>query len=55
MKSFPVAQWVKNPALLQQWLRLELRLRFSPRNFHMPWVWQKKKLKNNYMRFMLGD
>ena len=37
------AQWVKDLALL--WHRSQLQLRFStwPRNFHMLWVWQKKK------------
>ena len=37
-----MAQWIKDLALLQLWLG------FSPwpRNFHMPWVWPKKKKKS---------
>ena len=40
-----VAQWVKDPALSLQWLRLLLRHGFSPwpGNIHMLWVWPKKK------------
>ena len=47
-KRFPaVAQWVKDPVLLQLWHRLQLHLRFDPwpRNFYMPWCGQKKKKK----------
>ena len=40
-----MAQWVKNPALSLQWLRLLLWHRFNPwpRNFCMPWTKPKKK------------
>ena len=42
-----VAQWVKDPALLQLWCRLQLQLQLDtwPKDFHMPQVWQKKKKK----------
>ena len=42
-----MAQWVKDPALMQLWLRLHLRLGFDPwpRNFHVLCVWPKKKKK----------
>ena len=36
--SSPVAQWVKDPALLQLWHNL-----IWPGNFHMPWVQPKKQ------------
>ena len=45
--SFPsLVQWVKNPVLLQTWHRSQLRFEFCPwpGNFHILWVWQKKKL-----------
>jgi len=40
-----LAQWVKDPALLQLWRKLQLWLRFDPRleNFHMPQGWLEKK------------
>ena len=36
--STPVAQWVKDPALLHLWHRFQLQCKFNPwpRNFHMP-------------------
>ena len=44
-----MVQWVKEPALMQLWHRLQLQLRFDPwpRNFHMLWVWPKKKKQTN--------
>ena len=38
------AQQIKDLALPQLWLRLQMRLRFYPwpRNFHMLWAWLKK-------------
>ena len=40
-----VAQWLKDPALLQLWYRLQLQLGFSSwhRNLYMPWLQQKNK------------
>ena len=37
-------QWVKGPALLQLWHGSQVQLAFDPwpRNFHVPWVLQKK-------------
>jgi len=42
-----VAQWVNDLALLQLWHRLQLQFGFNPwpGNFHMPFVWLKKKKK----------
>ena len=42
-----MAQWVKDSALslLCLWLVLWLGFNTWPRNFHMPWVWQKEKEK----------
>ena len=42
-----MVQWVKEPVLSLLWLGSLLWCRFSPwpRNFCMPWVWQKKKKK----------
>ena len=42
-----VAQRAKDLSLSQLWRRLKLWLGFHPwpRNFHIPWVWQKKKKK----------
>ena len=42
-----MVQWVKDPALPQQWHRLQMQLRFNPwpRKFHMPWV-QLERGKN---------
>ena len=39
-----VAQWVKDPVLLQLWHRLEPQNRFNPwpRNFYMPGCSQKE-------------
>ena len=44
-RSFPVAQQVKDLELSLQQLRLLMWCKVSPwpGNFHMPWVWQKKK------------
>ena len=41
------AQWVKDLALLHLWHSLQLQLRFDPwsGNFHMLWIWLKKKKK----------
>ena len=43
-----MAQRVEDLALLQLWHRLQLQLRFSPwpKNFHMLWMWAKKKERN---------
>ena len=42
-RSIPsLVQWVKDPALLQLWLRSQLWLRFDPTCFHMPWGSQKR-------------
>ena len=38
-RSSLVAQWVKDPMLLQLWHRFDP----WPVNFHKPWVWPKKK------------
>ena len=40
-----MAQWVKDPTLSKQWLRLLLwhGLDLHPGNFHIPWVWSKRK------------
>ena len=40
-----LAQWIKDSALPELWRRLQLWLRFDPWlwNFHMPWVWGKKR------------
>ena len=45
--SSPVAQWVKDPVLLQLWCRLQLWWGFDPWPgiFHMLQVWSKKKKK----------
>ena len=42
-----MAQQVKDPKLSLQWLKLLLWQGFDPwlRNFHMPWVPEKKKKK----------
>ena len=42
-----MAQWVKDLALSLLWLGSRLWGRFGlwPRNFHMPWVWPKKRKK----------
>ena len=42
-----VAQWVKDPALLQLWHRSQLWLGFNPwpGNLHMSQVWLLKKKK----------
>ena len=42
-----LTQWARDLALSQQWPRLKLHLGLDPwpRNFHMPWVWPKKKKK----------
>ena len=42
-----MVQWVKDPALLPLWHRLQLQCGFSLwlGNFHIPWVQQKKKKK----------
>ena len=42
-----LAQWVKDPILLQLGHRLQLKLGVNPRpgKFHMTWMWQKKKKK----------
>ena len=44
-------QWVKDPALLQLWHRLQMWLGFCPwpRNFHLPWV-QPKNVKQTNKR-----
>ena len=44
-------QWVKDLVLSLQWLRSLLWHRFDPwpGNFHMLWVWQKKKIAKNCM------
>ena len=44
-----LAQWIKDPVLSLQWLRLLLWYRFDPwpRNFCMPWVWSKKREKTS--------
>ena len=41
------AQWVKDPVLLQLWLRLQLRLGFNPwpRSSICLWAAKKKKKK----------
>ena len=43
-----LAYGLKDPVLLQLWLRLQLQLRSDPwpRNFHIQWIWPKKK--NNF-------
>ena len=45
-----MVQWVKNPALLKLWCRLQLQLRFYPwlGNFRMPQVQLKKEKKLPY-------
>ena len=47
-----VAQGVKDPALPQLWYRLKLKLGLDPwpRNFHVLWVWPKKKKKKSPWR-----
>ena len=42
-----LAQWVKDPVLLQLWHRLQMWLGFRswPRNFHMLWVQPRKENK----------
>ena len=44
-QEFPVAQLVKDPLLLLQWLRSPLWRSFHPwpPNFHGLWVWPKEK------------
>ena len=46
-RYFGVAQQVKDRVLSVQWLGSLLWCRFSPwpGNFHVPWVWTKKKPK----------
>ena len=41
------AQQVKDPVLPQPWCKSQLQLGFNhwPGNFHMSWVWPKKKKK----------
>ena len=53
--SSHVAQQVKDLALLHLWPRLQLWHRFDPwpRNFHILWVWQKKKKKSGLYHFTL--
>ena len=40
-----MGQWVTDPALSLQWLRLLMWCRFDPwpGNFYMLWVWPKKQ------------
>ena len=47
----PVAQWVKDPVLLQLWQRSQLWLGISPwpRDFHMLQMRPKKKQRKNYV------
>ena len=47
-----MAQWVKDPAQLQLWCKLQLWLGFSPwpGNFHMPWVWLPPQKMLNMLR-----
>ena len=54
-KSSCVAQWVKNLALSLQWLRSLLWPSFNPwpRNFPMPWVQPKTKIKPNQKNIYL--
>ena len=47
-------QWVKDPALLQLWLKLQLRLRFDPwpRNFCKPWMQPKGEKRDRERKKM---
>jgi len=45
-RSSLVAQWVKDPVLSLLWLGSRLWYRSEPwsKNFHMPWIWETKKI-----------
>ena len=51
-----VVKWVKDPKLPQLLCRLQLWFRFSPwpGNFHMPWVWPKKRNKEKENELQTG-
>ena len=46
-----LAQWIKDPLLLQLWYRSQLQLRLDPwpRNFHVPWGGKKQTNKTKTM------
>ena len=46
MGSFPMAQWVEDPALSLLQLRPQLWCGFSPwrKNFHMLWAWPEQTI-----------
>ena len=55
IKGVPaVAQWVKDPVLLQLWQRLQMQLRFSPWPREIPYAMGvAEKGKKNYNPFFL--